>query len=175
VFKVPYEFGLGQITDKGADTLLLWNPTVYEQICPLVLAEDTCAQGYLNLPVDSQAMLRGALAAEARTDCPECSQGVNLTIANFSVSLFANTLIASCEQVAQIVYNATGEFAGTVGSYEDLWRFTLANYHAGPGCLSYAVYAAWASNGRELLWDEVSGQFTEACLSVIPYVDKIAR
>jgi hypothetical protein len=50
VFKVPYEFGLGQITDKGADTILIWNPTFYAQFCPLVLAQDSCDKGYLNLP-----------------------------------------------------------------------------------------------------------------------------
>ncbi len=175
MFKVPFEFGLGQITDKGADTILLWNTDFYETFCPLVLSKKACDNGYLKLQVDDQAMLRGALAQQAKSDCPLCPAGVDLTSANSSISLFANTLLSSCDQVAQIVHNATGEKPGAVSSYEDLWRFTIANYHAGPGCLSYAIYATWAANGQELLWDEVTTQFTEACKGVIPYVDKIAR
>jgi len=175
VFKVPYEYGLGQITDKGADTILLWNPAFYEQFCPLVLTQEACDRGYLSLSDESQAMLRGALAIEAKTDCPQCASGVDLTNANFSVHLFADTLLASCEQVAQIVFNATDEIPGAVSSYEDLWRFTVANYHAGPGCLSYAIHAAWDNNGRQVVWDEVAGQFTEACQGVIPYVEKITK
>jgi hypothetical protein len=120
-------------------------------------------------------MLRGALAVEARADCPTCEAGVDLSNASFSITLFAETLTASCDQVAQIVYNATAATPGAVASYEDLWRFTLANYHAGPGCVSYAIHAAWASNGARLLWDEVTGQFTEACQGVVPYVDKITQ
>jgi hypothetical protein len=175
MFKVEREYGLGQITDKGADTILLWDPAFYAQFCPLVLSQENCDKGYLDLPVDIQEMLRGALAIEAKSDCTQCDGGVDLTNATFSVRLFADTLLASCEQVAQIVFNATGEIPGAVSSYEDLWRFTVANYHAGPGCLSYAIHAAWAVNGQQLLWDEVTGQFTEACLGVVPYVDKITR
>ena len=175
VFKVPYEFGLGQITDKGADTILIWNPSFYAQFCPLVLAQDACDKGYLNLPSEMQAMLRGALAVEAKADCPNCEAGVDLSNASFNITLFAQTLTASCDQVAQIVYNATAATAGAVASYEDLWRLTLANYHAGPGCVSYAIHAAWVSNGVKLLWEEVAGQFTEACQGVVPYVDKITQ
>ncbi|HSF82524.1 MAG TPA: hypothetical protein VLA49_14915 [Anaerolineales bacterium] len=175
MFRVPYEFGLGQITDNGADTILQWNPSLYDQICSLILAPDTCKRGYLHLKSDEQAMLRGALAAQARADCPGCQQGLDLTNVDFSVSLFANTLLANCEQVAQIVYNATGQIAGTVSSYEDLWRLTIANYHAGPGCLSYAVHMAWNLNRNKVLWDEVSTQFTAPCQGVIPYLEKIAR
>jgi hypothetical protein len=175
VFKVPYEFGLGQITDKGADTILIWNPTFYAQFCPLVLTQEACDKGYLHLPSETQAMLRGALAVKAKADCPTCEAGVDLNNASFNITLFAQTLTASCDQVAQIVYNATAATPGAVSSYEDLWRFTLANYHAGPGCVSYAIHAAWTSNGVKLLWDEVAGQFTEACQGVVPYVEKITQ
>jgi hypothetical protein len=174
IFKVPYEFGLGQITDKGADTILLWNPNLFDQFCPQVLAQDSCDQGYLALPADAQAMVRGALANQAKSDCTECAQGVDLTNAGVSVNLFANTLLASCEQVAQTVYNATQKIPGEVSTYEDLWRFTLANYHAGPGCVSYAIYTAWLNKPVQLTWDDVSLQFTEACQGVVPYVDKIS-
>jgi len=175
VFRVPYEFGLGQITDKGSDTLLLWNPSFFSQFCPLVLAQEACDQGYLKLLPDEQAVLRGALALQARADCPECPMGLDLTGAQFSISLFANSLLASCEQVTQIIYNATKEKPGAVSTYEDLWRFTLANYHAGPGCLSYAIHTAWQANPTNLRWDEVATHFTEACQGVVPYVEKIAR
>ncbi|OGO26033.1 MAG: hypothetical protein A2W33_02540 [Chloroflexi bacterium RBG_16_52_11] len=175
VFRVPYEAGLGQLTDVGADTVLLWNTSFYEEFCPLVLAEDTCAQGYLHLKPDEKALLRGALANQANVDCADCPTGVDLASTEFSVELFATTLQASCDQLTQIVYNATGEKPGLVSSYEDLWRLTVANYHAGPGCLSYAVYAAWTANGTRLLWDDVATRFTTPCQGVVPYVEKITR
>jgi hypothetical protein len=122
-----------------------------------------------------QAMLRGALAVRAKADCARCEAGLDLSNASFNITLFAQTLTANCEQVAQIVYNATAAKPGAVASYEDLWRFTLANYHAGPGCVSYAIHAAWTSSGTRLLWEDVAGQFTEACQGVVPYVDKITQ
>ncbi len=123
-----------------------------------MLAQDSCDSGYLKLTADAQAILRGALAVTAKTDCSKCPEGVDLSGADFSVKLFANTLLANCEQVAQVVYNATKEKSGAVSSYEDLWRFTVANYHAGPGCLSYAIHTAWNDNRVELLWEEVATQ-----------------
>jgi hypothetical protein len=175
MFRVPYEYGLGQLTDKGADTILLWNASFFDQFCPLVLAQDACNGGYLSLLPADQAILRGALALQAKADCANCPAGVDLSSADFSISLFANTLLASCDQVAQIIFNATKEKPGEVSSYEDLWRFSLANYHAGPGCLSYAVYSAWDANKVDLLWSEVSQKFTESCKGAVPYVEKIAR
>lgn len=166
--------GLGHLTDNGAEALLLWNPTFYAQFCPMVFNEKVCETGYLQLDEEQQAMLRGALAVEVKTDCPECPGGVSLTNAKLSIALFASTMLANCEQVAQIVYNATGKIAGKVSSYEDLWKFTVANYHAGPGCLSYALYTA-ANAGVKLNWENVSQFFTPACQGAIDYVTKIAE
>lgn len=175
VFRVPYEFGLGQITDKGADAILLWNEPFYNQFCPLVLTEESCSGGYLKLKPADQAMLRGALALQAKTDCADCATGVDLSHTNVTVELFAQTLKANCEQVNQIMRNATKQAPGTMSSYEDLWRFTVANYHAGPGCLSYAINMAWQSSPGLLTWEKVSGFLTETCKGVIPYVEKITR
>lgn len=175
VFRVQFEYGLGQITDKGADTLLLWNDSFYDQFCPLVLAEDACARGYLHLKDNERALLTGALASQANVDCEECPLGVNLIESQATVELFAKTLQASCDQVAQIVFNATEQIPGKVSSYEDLWRFTVANYHAGPGCLSYAIYNAWDETSPRLQWDVVATRFTAPCLGVVPYVEKITR
>jgi len=72
---VPYEFGLGQITDQGADAIFLWNPSFFQHFCPLVLAPDACAGGYLSLTQPAQAILRGALALQAMADCTDCPNG----------------------------------------------------------------------------------------------------
>ena len=108
------------------------------------------------------------------SDCADCEAGIDLSNADFSIKLFAQTLLANCEQVAQIVYNGTDQIAGRVSEYKDLWRFTLANYHAGAGCLSYAIYTTWSSVNR-IDWENVSAHFTPPCQGVISYVEKIAR
>ncbi len=174
VFRVPYELGLGQITDKGTDSIFLWNPEFYYQFCPLVLSEDTCQSGYLSLTAEQKALLRGALASQAGVDCVECPAGVDLDKAQFSISLFAQSLVANCSQVNQTIYTATRLKSGQVARYEDLWRFTVANYHAGPGCLSYAIHSAW-QGFYPLTWDDVSAYFTPACQGVVPYVNEITR
>ena len=118
-------------------------------------------------------MLRGALANQVNADCSTCPAGIDLTNAEFSISLFAQTLQANCAQVGQTVITATELMPGAVASYEDLWRFTVANYHAGAGCVSFAIHQAWLSTGK-LTWETVSARFTEACKGVVPYVDKIS-
>jgi hypothetical protein len=172
VYRQPQEFGLGQITDNGADALLLWNPSFFSQFCPLVLSEDQCSQGYLKLDANTQAIMRGALASSADVDCANCEYGIDLTSIDNSINLVADTMLANCEQVSQIVYNATGQIAGEVASYEDLWKFTIADYHVGPGCLSYAMYTTWAARST-MDWEHVSTHLTEPCQSVIPYVTQI--
>jgi hypothetical protein len=174
MFRVPYEFGLGQITDQGADAIFLWNPTFFEQFCPLVLSSDACSRGYLGLIQPDQAILRGALALQAKADCPDCPNGVDLDGTYFTVSLFANTLYANCSQVSRTVFNATNQMAGRVATYEDLWRLTVANYHAGPGCVAFAITQAWQTSGT-LDWGTVSTRFTEPCSNVVPYVEQITR
>jgi hypothetical protein len=173
MFKTDH-IGLGHLTEQGAEALLLWNPSFYNQFCPLVLDKSICQKGYVHLTSDQQAALRGALAVKAKTDCPNCPAGIDLSSANFSISLFAQTLLANCEQVSQEVYNASKQIPGTISSYEDLWKFTLANYHAGPGCLSYALYATWGRGGP-MDWQHVSQNFTPACQGVVDYVNQIAK
>ena len=173
-FKSAEHMGMGQITSKGADALLMWNQSFYEQFCPLVLHNEVCEQGYLRLSADQQAILRGALALEADGQCLDCPQGIDLTQTHFSVELFAQTLIANCQQVGQIVHNASNQTAGRVSTYSDLWQLTLANYHAGPGCLSYAVHSSWTLR-EALTWDNVSRHFTPVCEGVVDYVNQISQ
>ncbi len=166
--------GLGHLTERGVEALLLWNPSFFNQFCPLILDESACEQGYLYLSEPQRAILRGALANQAKADCPECPVGIDLANANINIQLLAQTLLANCEQVAQIVFNATSQIPGEVSSYEDLWRFTVANYHAGPGCVSFALYNA-ADEGDQIDWKNVSQYFTPACQGVVDYVEQIAK
>jgi hypothetical protein len=166
------EYGLGRMTELGADTVLLWNPEFYDQFCPLVLDEDVCSQGYPQLDESYQAMLRGALAISSDADCVDCEAGINLSYTGFSINIFAQTITANCAQTGQIVQNATGVIPGGITTYEDLWRFTLVNYHAGPGCLSNAVNQTFTSN-QGMNWINVASNLEPGCQSAITFVDKI--
>ena len=174
VFRASADAGLGQLTDNGADTTLLWNPSFFAGYCPLVLSSATCAQGYLHLKPDEQQLLRQALVSTVNASCENCALGIDLSRADFSVNVFAHTLLASCEQTAQVVYNLVKQSPGAVATYEDLWKFTLVNYNAGPGCLSLAADAAWSTD-HKLTWDTLSSHFTEVCKPAKDYVNDISQ
>lgn len=166
------EAGLGQMTENGADTALLWNPSFYEQFCPLVLEEKVCQTRYPFLTDEQQATLRGALVRSVDAFCPDCPLTIDLRRADSSVDLFAAALAANCEQTGQIVRNLTGSAPGQVSAYEDLWRFTLVNYNAGAGCLSIALEETFL-NGDSLDWANVSSHLAEPCQGAIDYVADI--
>ncbi len=166
------EVGLGQLTENGADTLLLWNYSFYSQFCPLVLSADACQSGFSLLPSDQQAMLRGALLNQVNSSCPTCTSGIDLSKANFSVRVFARSLLANCEQVGGLVSAATRKEPGQVASYSDLWRFTLANYHSGSGCLQDAINTV-ASQNQPMTWDNVSAELSSYCPGTVEYVNDL--
>ncbi len=168
------EAGLGQLTEKGADTLLMWNTDFYGSFCPTVLSRDTCQEGFVFLTLDQQNMLRGALMSQVNAACPDCPLRVDLTQAAFSVRIFAESMLASCQQTARIVFNITNRSPGQVSTYVDLWKLTLANYNAGAGCLYDAARTAW-SQTRRLTWDNVSRNFEEACQPAVDYVASISQ
>lgn len=173
IYDRVYEAGLGHLSEQGADTVLLWNPSFFSQFCPLILSEETCQRGFGNLDPDQQALLRGALVQQVNAQCPDCPVGIDLSQANFSISVFARSLLANCEQVGHIVYNSTGRQAGQVATYEDLWKFTLVNYHAGPGCLGNAMQRTIANNER-LTWENVYPNLEEGCRTGFNYVQDIS-
>ncbi len=173
VFNGDKEFGLGQLTELGADTILLWNESFFIQFCPLVLSEDKCELGYAQLDKEDQEILRGAVATNASAYCAECPAGIDLSHADFSVQLFAQILQANCEQTGQIINSITGKQPGEISTYEDLWRLTLANYHAGPGCLLKAVKAI--PSGSPVTWETVSPFIDKECPGAIDYVEQISH
>jgi hypothetical protein len=172
------DIGLGQLTEKGADTALLWNPPFFHQFCPLVMDSAECSKGYLHLSDEQQEYLRLALIDSINANCETCPLKIDLDRANFSIGVFAHTMLANCEQAGQLVKNVSGATAGSVASYEDLWRFTLVNYNAGPGCLGNALDATVgeaAEADQELTWENVSSHLEPACQGAINYVNEISR
>jgi hypothetical protein len=170
--------GLGQLTENGADTALLWNPPFFRQFCPLVMDATECNEGYVHLSEEQQKYLRLALFDAVNATCETCPLRIDLDRANFSISTFAHALLANCEQAGQLVENVTGETAGAAASYEDLWKFTLVNYNAGPGCLGNALDATTNEAlevDQELTWENVISHLEPACQGAINYVESISR
>ena len=173
-FQALDDMGLGQLTEDGADTTFSWNSSFYNQFCPLVLSDERCGKGYMHLKDNERLLLRQSLVASVNATCEGCPLGLDLTKSEFSVNVFAQTLIANCRQTGQVVRNFTGEAPGAGVSYENLWKFTLVNYNAGPGCLADAISGAQL-NGLELTWENLGPYLTPACAPAMDYVNDISR
>jgi len=168
------EYGLGQLNDQGADTLLLWNRDFYHKLCPSVFRPEFCWPGYANLPESMRAVLRGAVLGSVAADCPTCELGLDMPKVDESIVVFAEAVLANHRQAGQVIRNLTGlEPVAAVG-YEDLWRYTLVNYHAGAGCL-YAALIVTQQAGENLTWERVSPYFETGCGDVVSYVENVSR
>jgi hypothetical protein len=168
------EYGLGGLHAEGGDALLLLNFSFYREFCPLVLSDETCEDPYHELDEELQELLRGALTIQANVTCARCPGGVDLARAELSVDLFGQILKANCIQVGGLIRNLTHRRAGAESSYEDLWRFVLANYNAGPGCLEEA-FKDVLYDGFDLDWGHVSQALLdlEACDAAVDYVERV--
>lgn len=174
IYQAAGDVGLGQLTEDGADTTLFWNHSFYNQFCPLILEDGACGAGYMHLDEEQRTLLRRALVGSVNAACEDCPLGLDLTQADFSVGVFAHSMIANCEQTGQVVRNYTDASPGDIASYEDLWKFTLVNYNAGGGCLAEALTHAQGL-GLNLNWDNVSPFLTGACSGAIDYVNDISK
>ena len=168
------EYGFGHLTELGADTALLWNRDFYDQFCPLVLEVGKCQLGYSQLSDYSQALLRGALLSEMEISLPSELTDTDFKQLEESVSLFAETLLGNCAQVNQMITYRLDQIAGEIASYEDLWRFTLVNYHGGSGCMANAINQVHRRRVA-LTWENVSAALADYCPWVLEYVDDITQ
>jgi hypothetical protein len=105
-------------------------------------------------------------------DLPYKDLSINPEQAQDSVSLFAETLLGNCSQVGQIINNQMDRIPGEIVSYEDLWRFTLVNYHAGSGCLATTIDRV-DDLDQKLNWKNVSRELKEECPWAVDYVSDI--
>jgi len=177
VFLMETEGGLGQMTSIGADTLLMWSNSLFDNICSKSFSQDVCDQGYTNLNAAEKAILQGALFQLVNASCPDCVGGVDVQQADFSVSVFAENLLSNCKQAGAIVDETSKvKYPSLVSTYPDLWKMTLFSYNAGPGCLERAVRRAWLQDPNSLLtWDRVVAQVDSECVGGINYVSEITR
>jgi hypothetical protein len=174
IYQGKPDAGLGQLTEDGADTTLFWNNDFYKQFCPMVFPKDACGNGYAHLKEEDQLELRRALIGSVNATCDDCPLGLDLKRADFSVAVFAQTMIANCKQAGQVVHNYTSKTPGDVASFEDLWKFTLVNYNAGGSCLADAITSTLNQN-LDLTWENVSPSLVGACSGAIDYVNDISK
>lgn len=174
IFNAGSDVGLGQLTENGADIAFLWNPIFFEEFCPQILGDEDCEAGYLYLDEEQQERIRGELVYSVNATCDDCPLGLDIAQADFSVGVFANTLLGSCEQTGRVVHNNTDEKPGETTSYEDLWKFTLVDYNAGAGCLSLAIGETLDLN-QELDWGNLSNNLTPVCMEAKDYVEDISE
>jgi hypothetical protein len=168
------EVGFGQLTENGADATLLWNHSFYDQFCPLVLSESTCSRGFAMLSDYQQSLLRGALVQKVNATCKDCPTGIDMTQANFSISVFAEAVVGNCSQVNRLMYNVTQKETGSIANYADLWRFTVVNYTTGPGCLFEAISRTNKANSA-LNWVNVAANLPEVCRPAVDYVADVSQ
>jgi hypothetical protein len=169
----PEERGLGQLTPEGADTLLMWNPDIFQQICPRILHRDTCQQGYSGISALERDLVRGGVMQRVNADCPNCFLGIDMIIADQSVEYFAWALKANCQQTGNLITQLRGGSPGALSSFVDLWLFTLVNYHAGAGCLHNAIAALPLEH--ELSWATLLPHLDVECPGAREYVEKIVK
>ena len=163
------EIGLGQMTEFGADLVLTWRSTYFQEICQQAFGSAGCNTGYRFLDLSTQRLLRGFVLREIDATCPTCSGGVDIEKGGQAVEVLAETLNASCSQSAQVVRLATGLTPSSLMSYEDFWRLALANYHAGAGC----IYQAIQRGGTPSSWNSIAANFSIGCSSGSEYIRRI--
>lgn len=163
------EIGLGQMTAPGADLLLSYRPNAYQYFCRQVFGEEECGKAYSALSEDSRAMLRGWVLGSLDVTCPSCKGGIDASKGTQAVGVLAETLAASCSQSARVIRMATGKAPASLLSYEDFWRFTLANYHSGSGCM----YQALRRSGNTTNWSGIASGLPQGCASGLTYVRRV--
>lgn len=152
--------------------LLRWRPEIYQRICALAFTPDACRKSYEERSEAEKAILRGVLYQLVNAGCTSCPEGVDMTQARFSVGIFAEGLLASCQQTNQTLYNILQAAPNQYVGYVDMWRFALVNYNAGSWCLATAVENAWANESR-LTWGQIQETLPPECRNAIGYVNSI--
>lgn len=175
---IEFEYGLGQATSFGLDALFQYYPGYFQTICPEIFTANTCLGSYADLSGTDQALMRGYLASHLlKADCDSCEGNIDIARVNASIDIFAKLLVANCHQVNQIMFNITELPGGKSSSYEDLWRFTLANYNAGSGCVNNSFEELYDAE-KKMNWDNFANELIDqgnVCAGAIDYTFEISH
>ena len=173
VFVNTSEFGLGHLTEMGADSVLRWNYAFYQSTCHDSFSAENCDKFYVDQPPAIQSALRGVVLQHVNADCGNCNFGLDLKLAENSIPVFATTLLANQRLVKLYIQWFTGKKASEVVGDDDLWKFTLTSYNAGPGCFKSAL-ARTTYAGQSINWENLSSNFDPACRGANAYVDFVS-
>jgi hypothetical protein len=154
----PYELGLGKMTNNGADMLLMWNLDYYLSICTPIYTTVGCAAGYSNLSPAQQTILHRVIFDQVGT--PD------------EIDMLAATLVASAAQVNQLIRNTAQKEPSEVTNYEDMWKFTIANYHIGSGCVGVGMENI-AESESNFSWDDLVINMVGDCKNAKNYVNSV--
>ena len=177
--RIKGEVGLGQMTEAGADLVLRWRPEYYQSICRQTFGDKGCGVTYPFLDASIQQLLQGMVLKEIDASSPSSPGGIDLEKTDQAIYVLTETLNASCQQSARIIELATDKTPASLMSYEDYWRFVLANYHAGAGCMYQALIKTGNPDGRnvpersEWDWNSIAGSFPSGCASGAEYIRRI--
>ncbi len=130
--RLAYEYGLGQLSQAGADVVLRYDNDLFNTVCNGLLYD--CSIAYGRLPSWVQATVRGGLMKVMNSECATCANNIDLVHAQDSIPILARTLRSNCRQVKYIM-----DTKGLKSSYEDMWRLTFVSYHSGYECLATAL------------------------------------
>ena len=157
-------FGFGHITEMGMRNALDWNRVLYTKFCS-ASAGGNCA---IKESIAYQILI------SLVSTCVSCKYGIDPGAANRSVDILAQVLLGYCYQTEQIIYNATGWNPILAVDYPTIWKLTLMNYNAGPGCVYGAVAEAFETTNGPIRWPDIVVHTSGAqCLRGMYYAESI--
>lgn len=160
VSNIQNEFGLGKISWLGFDLLLRQNQPYFDNVCSgiFTMQPERCSYGFEHMAEEDQDILLGCLYKKIGT-CEE-------------IDMIAATVKASLNQVMNMIANISMFSLSDISDYESLWKFTVANYYVGSGCLLPALRYTYAK-GFPLKWEYVQYNFRSDCMRAVEYVEKV--
>ena len=174
VYANTFEYGLGHLTAMGADSALRWYPHLYEEVCTTSFSATACEKDYVDQPDSMRQALQGAYVQRAEANCPGCRFNLDLEKAERSIPVFSQVVIANQNFVKKSFKNVTGKSSDGLIGQEDLWKFTLVSYNAGPNCY-FDAFTALYYRGIELNWGNLVERLEPACRGSVAYVDFITK